>query len=123
MEKITSSERARISGLKQAVKVLNTIGKSFPEFSKEVVYGLVPRGNTMSILAFEVANTIVKGENLLQSLSESSIQSLKETLRSEGVQLLVSTDMKELLRLAASDKRFVYWNRETFFLDLSFRIS
>lgn len=80
--------------------------KSFPGLSKESVYGWGPRGNRISILAFEAANTVVKGENLLNSLSESSILSLEETLRSEGVQLLVSTDMEELLRIAASDKRF-----------------
>ncbi|KAK4768569.1 hypothetical protein SAY87_003710 [Trapa incisa] len=102
VEKIISLERARISGIKQTVQVLNSIGKSLPDLSKEV---LVPRGNTISILAFEVANTIVKGESLLQSLSESSIQSLTETLHSKGVQSLVSTDMNELMRLAASDKR------------------
>ncbi|GKC09848.1 hypothetical protein Tco_1001458 [Tanacetum coccineum] len=40
------------------------------------------------------------------SLSEENIQILKkEILHSEGVQLLLSTDTKELLRIAASDKR------------------
>lgn len=64
------------------------------------------RGNKVSILAFEVANTIVKGSNLMQSLSEENIQILKkEILHSQGVQLLVSTDMKELLSIAAADKR------------------
>lgn len=64
------------------------------------------RGNKVSILAFEVANTIVKGSNLMQSLSEENIQILKkEILHSKGVQLLVSMDMQELLRIAAADKR------------------
>ncbi|KAI3751000.1 hypothetical protein L2E82_21983 [Cichorium intybus] len=64
------------------------------------------RRNKVSILAFEVAKTIVKGSNLMQSLSEENIQTLKkEILYSEGVQLLVSTDSKELLRIAASDKK------------------
>nr|XP_043636801.1 protein PSK SIMULATOR 2-like isoform X2 [Erigeron canadensis] len=68
--------------------------------------GETPARNKVSILAFEVANTIVKGSNLMQSLSELSIHILeKEILHSEGVQLLVSTDTKELLRIAASDKR------------------
>nr|GEV11454.1 hypothetical protein [Tanacetum cinerariifolium] len=50
--------------------------------------------------------TNLNGSNLMQSLSEENIQILKkEILHSEGVQLLVSTDTKELLRIAASDKR------------------
>ena len=70
------------------------------------VSNMASRGNKVSILAFEVANTIVKGSNLMQSLSQENIQILKkEILHSEGVQLLVSTDSKELLRIAAADKR------------------
>lgn len=92
--------------LKQAVKVLDAIGKSVPGLSKEFTNGWVSRRNKISILAFEVANTIAKGTNLLQSLSKNNIQSLKETLGSEAVQRLVSGDMKELLMIAASDKRF-----------------
>ncbi|KAL5726866.1 RNA helicase [Ranunculus cassubicifolius] len=64
------------------------------------------KGNKISILAFEVANTIVKGATLMQSLSKENIEHLKEVvLPSEGVQHLVSKDMEELLRTAASDKR------------------
>ncbi|CAI9116947.1 OLC1v1018244C1 [Oldenlandia corymbosa var. corymbosa] len=73
------------------------------------------KSNKISILAFEVANTIAKGANLLQSLSEENIHYLKkEILPSEGVQLLVSTDMKELLSIAAADKReeFDVFSRE-----------
>ncbi|XP_039170621.1 protein PSK SIMULATOR 1-like [Eucalyptus grandis] len=52
------------------------------------------------------ANTITKGANLMQSLSEQNIIYLKdEFLPSEGVQCLVSTDMDELLRIAAADHR------------------
>lgn len=70
------------------------------------VTGLASRGNTISILAFEVANTIGKGANLLRSLSEQNIQFLKkDVLYSDGVQKLVSTNMKELLSIAAEDKR------------------
>lgn len=70
------------------------------------VTGLASRGNRISILAFEVANTIAKGANLLQSLSEENIQFLKkDVLHSEGVQKLVSTNMKELLSIAAADKK------------------
>ncbi|KAL8524100.1 hypothetical protein ACS0TY_013895 [Phlomoides rotata] len=68
--------------------------------------GVTTRGNRITILAFEVANTIVKGANLLQSLSEENIQFLKkDVLNSEGVRQLVSIDMDELLSIAASDKR------------------
>ena len=67
------------------------------------------RGNKISILAFEVANTVVKGANLLQSLSEENILLLKkDILHSQGVQLLVSTDMNELLSIAAADKRLLF---------------
>ncbi|CAH1435538.1 unnamed protein product [Lactuca virosa] len=79
------------------VKVLDTLGSNMKKVD-------IP--NTISILAFEVANTIVKGYNLMQSLSEENIQIfLKEILYSEGVQLLVSTDIKELLSIANADKR------------------
>ena len=67
---------------------------------------MASRGSSTSILAFEVANTIVKGVNLLQSLSEEYIQVMKrEILHSEVVLQLVSTDMKELLSFVAADKR------------------
>ncbi|KAF5812918.1 hypothetical protein HanXRQr2_Chr03g0092081 [Helianthus annuus] len=70
------------------------------------VSNMASRGNKVSILAFEVANTVVKGSNLMQSLSEEIIQILKkEVLHSEGVQLLVSMDTKGLLHTAASNKR------------------
>ncbi|CAB4319972.1 unnamed protein product [Prunus armeniaca] len=62
--------------------------------------------NTISILAFEVTNTIVKGANLMQSLSEDNVRHLKEVvLPSKGVQTLIFRDMDELLRIAAADKR------------------
>lgn len=67
--------------------------------------GLASRGNRISILAFEVANTIARGANLLQSLSEENIQALKKEILHPGVQQLVSTDIKELLSFAAADKR------------------
>ncbi|MBA0721045.1 hypothetical protein Golax_008621, partial [Gossypium laxum] len=68
--------------------------------------GVMTKGNKIAILAFEVANTIVKGANLMQSLSNENIRHLKEVvLPSEGVQNLISRDMDELLRIAAADKR------------------
>ncbi|KAI3724397.1 hypothetical protein L2E82_36171 [Cichorium intybus] len=99
------------------LEVLDTLGSSMTNFNTHsgFVSNSVLRGNKVSILAFEVANTIVKGSNLMQSLSEENIQILKkEILHSQGVQLLVSTDMKELLSIAASDKReeFEVFSRE-----------
>ncbi|KVI05217.1 Protein of unknown function DUF3475 [Cynara cardunculus var. scolymus] len=90
------------------LEVLDTLGSSMTNLNPNsgFVSNMASRGNKVSILAFEVANTIVKGSNLMQSLSEESIQILKkEILHSEGVQLLVSTDTKELLSIAAADKR------------------
>lgn len=90
------------------LEVLDTLGSSMSNLNSRsgFVSNTAARGNKVSILAFEVANTIVKGSNLMQSLSEENIQILKkEILHSKGVQLLVSTDMQELLRIAAADKR------------------
>ncbi|KAL4271184.1 hypothetical protein GQ457_13G019560 [Hibiscus cannabinus] len=100
--------RAGIIGLERAVDVLDTLGSSMTNLNagSGFVTGLASRGNTVSILAFEVANTIAKGANLLRSLSEQNIQFLKkDVLNSEGVQKLVSTNVKELLSIAAADKR------------------
>ncbi|KAK9129499.1 hypothetical protein Sjap_009986 [Stephania japonica] len=100
--------RAGIVSLERAVEVLDTLGSSMSNLNSHSGFasGMASRGNKILILAFEVANTIVKGANLLQSLSENNILLLKEEiLHSEGVQRLVSTDMDELLRIAAADKR------------------
>lgn len=78
------------------------------EFIYRKSWGCESGGNKISILAFEVANTVAKGANLFESLSEENVQFLKkEILHSEGVQELVSTDLKELLILAAADKRLL----------------
>ncbi|XP_068664349.1 protein PSK SIMULATOR 1-like [Aristolochia californica] len=100
--------RAGTVGFGKAVEVLDTLGSSMTNLnlSSGFATGMTTKGNKISILAFEVANTIVKGANLMQSLSKENIKHLKEfVLPSEGVQLLVSKDMDELLRIAASDKR------------------
>ncbi|GAA0141441.1 hypothetical protein LIER_02583 [Lithospermum erythrorhizon] len=108
--------KAGTMSLEKAVDVLDTLGSSMSNLnSGGFVSGIPARGNKITILAFEVANTIAKGANLLQSLSEENIQFLKkEVLPSEGVQQLVSTDVKELLSIAASDKReeFDVFSRE-----------
>ncbi|XP_027329313.1 uncharacterized protein LOC113845859 isoform X2 [Abrus precatorius] len=108
----TKEEKQRGSFLgragERAVEVLDTLGSSMPKFSTSNGFasGMAPRGNKISILAFEVANTINKGAILFQSLSEENIQFLKkEILQSEGVHQLVSCDTKELIGLIEVDKR------------------
>lgn len=101
--------RAGTLGLGKAVEVLDTLGSSMTNLNPNS--GFVPavgaKSNELSILAFEVANTIVKGSNLMQSISKRSIRHLKElVLPSEGVQNLVSKDMDELLKVFAADKRW-----------------
>ncbi|KAK4477900.1 hypothetical protein RD792_017165 [Penstemon davidsonii] len=67
--------------------------------------GMSTKGIKISILAFEVAKAMVKGANLMHSLSNENIRHLKEVvLPSKGVQNLISRDINELLRIAALDK-------------------
>ncbi|XP_050213724.1 protein PSK SIMULATOR 2 [Mercurialis annua] len=101
-------EKAGAVSLEKAVEVLDTLGSSMSNLNARggFVSGMASRGHAISILAFEVANTIAKGANLFQSLSDENVKILKkEILHSKGVRQLVSTDMKELLCIAASDKR------------------
>ncbi|KAG0498442.1 hypothetical protein HPP92_003133 [Vanilla planifolia] len=100
--------RAGTVGIGKAVEVLDNLGSSMTSLNHNsgFVSGSTAKGNKIHILAFEVANTIVKGANIMESLTEKSIEYLKESvLPSEGVQYLVSKDIDELLRIAASDKR------------------
>ncbi|BAT73210.1 hypothetical protein LR48_Vigan01g008800 [Vigna angularis] len=89
------------------IDVLDTLGSSMTNLSGGgFVSGAVMKGNEIGILAFEVANTIVKGFSLMESLSAKSIKHLKEeVLPLGGVQDLVSKDTDELLRIVAADKR------------------
>ncbi|XP_014510343.1 uncharacterized protein LOC106769299 [Vigna radiata var. radiata] len=89
------------------IDVLDTLGSSMTNLGGGgFVSGAVMKGNEIGILAFEVANTIVKGFSLMESLSAKSIKHLKEeVLPLGGVQDLVSKDMDELLRTVAADKR------------------
>uniref|UniRef100_A0A803QYP5 Uncharacterized protein n=2 Tax=Cannabis sativa TaxID=3483 RepID=A0A803QYP5_CANSA len=100
--------RAGTAGLGKAVEVLDTLGSSMTNLNAGAGFATTApsKGNEVSILAFEVANTIVKGSNLMQSLSKRSIEQLKEEiLPSKGVQHLISNDTDELLRIVAADKR------------------
>ncbi|CAA0827841.1 Protein of unknown function (DUF668 [Striga hermonthica] len=100
--------RAGTAGLGKAVDVLDTLGSSMTNLniSGGFASGIATKGIPISILAFEVANTVVKGANLMHSLSHENIRHLKEiVLPSEGVQQLISKNMDELLSIAASDKR------------------
>ena len=95
-------------GLGKAVEVLDTLGSSMTSLNPSAGFasGVATKGNELSILAFEVANTIVKGSNLMHSLSRRNIRHLKEVvLPADGVQNLISNDMDELLRIVAVDKR------------------
>ncbi|KAK9012677.1 hypothetical protein V6N11_040716 [Hibiscus sabdariffa] len=95
-------------GLGKAVEVLDTLGSSMTSLNPNAGFasGVATKGNELSILAFEVANTIVKGSNLMHSLSRRNIRHLKEVvLLTDGVQNLISKDMDELLRIVAADKR------------------
>lgn len=100
--------RKSTSGLGKAVEVLDNLSSSMSSLSPGggFVAGPTTKGNKISILAFEVANTIVKGMSLMQSLSKESLNYLQDmVLLSEGVQRLVSSDMDDLMRIAAADKR------------------
>ncbi|XP_017629793.1 protein PSK SIMULATOR 3-like [Gossypium arboreum] len=95
-------------GLGKAVEVLDTLGSSMTSLNPNAGFasGVATKGNELTILAFEVANTIVKGSNLMQSLSRRNVRHLKEVvLATNGVQNLISKDMDELLRIVAVDKR------------------
>lgn len=102
--------KAGTAGYGKAYEVLDIVGSSLTNLnlSSGFTSGVTTKGNKITILAFEVANTIVKGANLMQSLSKENIKHLKEfVLPSEGVQNLISRDMDELLRIAAADKRWI----------------
>ncbi|KAI4385191.1 hypothetical protein MLD38_003245 [Melastoma candidum] len=91
-----------------AVEVFDTLSSSMSSLNTGSGFAstVETKGNELGILAFEVANTVVKGSSLMQSLSKRSIRHLKEdVLPSEGVQNLISRDMDELLRIVEADKR------------------
>lgn len=92
------------------MSVLDTLGSSMTNLNSATGFNSAPpaKGNEIAIIAFEIANTVVKGYNLMQSISTRSIRNLKEVVfPSEGVQYLVSKDTDELLRIVAADKRWM----------------
>lgn len=102
--------RASTVGLEKAVEVLDTLGSSVTSLNASggFVSSSAAKGNKICMLAFEVANTIVRGCNLMRSVSKPSIKHLKEVvLCSEGVQNIISKDPNELLKIAAADKRLL----------------
>ncbi|XP_047329997.1 protein PSK SIMULATOR 1-like [Impatiens glandulifera] len=102
------SSRIGKAGIGKAVDVLDALGSSMTGLSSTNGFGsgTANKGDELKILAFEVANTIVKGSLLMQSLSKQNITQLKEVvLPSEGMQQLVSEDMDELFTIVAIDKR------------------
>ncbi|OAP19026.1 hypothetical protein AXX17_AT1G31260 [Arabidopsis thaliana] len=109
MQRNSFMGRAGVMGLEKAVEVLDTLGSSMTRMNPSNAYlsGVTSsRGGKVTILAFEVANTIAKGAALLQSLSEENLKFMKkDMLHSKEVKKLVSTDTTELQILAASDKR------------------
>ncbi|KAL5558491.1 hypothetical protein UlMin_034702, partial [Ulmus minor] len=110
MTKAMSSRlgRAGSVGLGKAIEFLDTLGSSISDFNHSSGFskGVSTKGSKISILCFEVAKTIIKGSKLMRSLSKDSIDRLKTVvLTSEGVNILVSEDMDECLRIVAADKR------------------
>ncbi|XP_068323655.1 protein PSK SIMULATOR 1-like [Pyrus communis] len=100
--------RASTSSLGRAVEAIYGLGSSMANLNTNTGFTsrATTKGSKISVLAFEVANTTVKGSNLMQSLSTYNIKHLKEVvLPSKGVQNLVSRNMDELLRIVAADKR------------------
>ncbi|PRQ24433.1 hypothetical protein RchiOBHm_Chr6g0272351 [Rosa chinensis] len=98
--------KASSIGFGKLMEILDSFGTSITNWDPTLNSEVQTKGTTISILAFEVANSVVKGAKLMQSLSEDEIRYLKDVLLpSKGVQSLISTDMDELLRIAAADKR------------------
>uniref|UniRef100_A0ACD5UWT4 Uncharacterized protein n=1 Tax=Avena sativa TaxID=4498 RepID=A0ACD5UWT4_AVESA len=95
------------AGYGRAVEILDTLGCLMTTLSPDGGFiSRATKGTQISILAFEVANTILKGVSVMQSLSQDSVTYFKQVvLPSEGVQNLVSNDMGELMQIVANDKR------------------
>ncbi|XP_024020364.1 uncharacterized protein LOC21399486 isoform X2 [Morus notabilis] len=100
--------RAGSAWFERAVDILDTLGSSVMNLNNNSSFTMRVslKESKISILAFEVGNTIIKGAKLMESFSEGNIKDLKTIrLRSEGVKMLVAEDMDELLRIAKVDMR------------------
>jgi hypothetical protein len=74
--------RASTVGLEKAVEVLDTLGSSVTSLngSSGFLSSSAAKGNKICMLAYEVANTIVRGCDLMRSVSKPSINHLKEVV-------------------------------------------
>ncbi|KAH7429987.1 hypothetical protein KP509_09G077000 [Ceratopteris richardii] len=100
--------KAGTAGYNKAVGVLDAMGSSMIGLHKGSAFTSASKmkADKIGILAFEVANTVSKANKLKESLSKNNIKYLEEEiLCSYGVQRLVSTDKRELLNIAAADKK------------------
>ncbi|KAJ3700368.1 hypothetical protein LUZ61_004073 [Rhynchospora tenuis] len=100
--------RVSNAGFGKAVEGIDLIVSGMSNLTPSTGFssGSTAKGTAISILAFEVANTIVKGANLMHSLSKENVRYLKEVVFvSDGVQRLVSSDTSELEQFVAADKR------------------
>ncbi|XP_050208251.1 protein PSK SIMULATOR 1 [Mercurialis annua] len=91
-----------------SIEVLDTLGSSMTNLNSSNAFASTAptKGNELGILAFEVANTIVKGSTLMHSLSKWNIRHLRDAvLPSQGVQNLISKDVDELMTIVEADKR------------------
>ncbi|XP_021317102.1 uncharacterized protein LOC8079731 isoform X2 [Sorghum bicolor] len=89
-------------GMTNPITMLNRLNSSS-------LFSFSAKGSKISILALEVANTIVKSSSLMKILSKQSMEHLKEgVLRSEGVRRLISEDHNQLVVLVEADIRQMF---------------
>ncbi|GBG60751.1 hypothetical protein CBR_g12489 [Chara braunii] len=94
---------AGVGKAKQAFDALGTVGNL--GFSSSFSGVRFRGGDRIGIIAFEVANVVVKALNLRQAISESDMKLLEEVISSYGVQQLVSHNRGVLWRIAAADMK------------------
>lgn len=111
-----ASQKSRLArsgsggGIMKTIGGITAAGRVVPPNSsvsaEEVNSKLKASSSRIEIVAFEIANIIVRVLNLRNSLRPNDIQELKkEVLSSEGVRQLVSEDELDLWCIAAEDKR------------------
>ncbi|KAJ1691660.1 hypothetical protein LUZ63_015815 [Rhynchospora breviuscula] len=100
--------RVSNAGFGKAVEGLDLIVSGMAKLNPSTWFssGSTAKGAAISILAFEVENAIMKGANLMHSLSKENVRYLNEVVFvSNGVQRLISSNTSELEQLVAADKR------------------